>query len=59
MKQKLTEDQLHLFNTVQDLRKEYKEIELTKKQIAEILVQRGYATSEVSLYNRIARIREI
>ncbi len=58
MKQELTEEQLHLFNTVQDLRKEYN-FELTKKQISEILTDRGYADSAISLYHRLARIKNI
>lgn len=58
MKQELTEEQLHLFNTVQDLRKEF-DFELTKKQISEILTDRGYADSAISLYHRLARIKNI
>ena len=30
-----------------------------KKQISEILTDRGYADSAISLYNRIARIKDI
>ncbi len=58
MKQELTEEQLHLFNTVQDLRKEF-DFELTKKQISEILTDRGYADSAISLYHRLARIKNV
>ena len=58
MKQELTEEQLHLFNAVQELRKEF-DFELTKKQISEILTDRGYADSAISLYHRLARIKNI
>lgn len=56
----LTEPQIELYNLVQEVRKKYSELELTKKQIAELLVNEyGYGTSEVTIYNRIARIKGI
>ena len=58
MKTELTQAQIELFNVVQELRKEFG-FELTKKQISEILTDRGYADSAISLYNRIARIKDI
>lgn len=58
MKTELTQAQIELFDVVQELRKEF-DFELTKKQISEILTDRGYADSAISLYNRIARIPNI
>ncbi len=58
MKTELTQAQIELFDVVQELRKEF-DFELTKKQISEILTDRGYADSAISLYNRIARIKDI
>lgn len=56
----LTEPQIELYNLVQEVRKKYSELELTKKQISELLVNEyGYGTSEVTIYNRIARIKGI
>ena len=58
MKTELTQAQIELFDVVQELRKEF-DFELTKKQISEILTDRGYADSAISLYHRLARIKNI